>query len=63
MLWCRLPKLNYCKMRICIDVMQELGIVEVTQGEHAAHPVLSVPAKVSKTQLEQSHILRRLSDD
>ncbi len=63
MLWCRLPKLNYCKMRICIDVMQELGIVEVTQGEHAAHPVLSVPAKVSKTQLEQSRILRRLSDD
>ena len=63
MLWCRLPKLNYCKMRICIDVMQELGIVEVRQEEHRPCPVLCVPDRVSRTRLEQSGILRRLSDD
>ena len=27
MLWCRLRGINYCKMRICIDVMQELGLI------------------------------------
>lgn len=58
LLWCRLGKINYCKMMICIDVMQELGLISV---EHTASgPILRFPDKVAKTQLEQSSILRRL---
>lgn len=32
MLWCRLRRINYCKMMICIDVMVELGLAETVPG-------------------------------
>lgn len=60
MLWCRIKGMNYCKMMICIDVMQELGLAAVVAGGTTGKPVLCFPEKVEKTCLEQSVILRRL---
>lgn len=60
MLWCRIQKLNYCKMMICLDVMQELGLLEVQEGQAVDMPVLYCPKQTAKTQLEKSGILKRL---
>ena len=60
MLWCRVRKLNYCKMMICLDVMQELGLLEVQEGRTAVTPVLCCPKQTARTQLEKSGILKRL---
>ena len=60
MLWCRIRKINYCKMMICLDVMQELGLLEVQEGKTAAAPVLYCPKQTARTQLEKSGILKRL---
>ena len=60
MLWCRLRRINYCKMMICIDVMVELGLAETVPGAVRGQQILRLPARVAKTQLEQSSILRRL---
>ena len=57
-LWCRLGgQLNYCKMRLCLDIMEELSLLEVKAGEE---PVLCLPAQPMKADLERSHILRKL---
>lgn len=60
MLWCRLRGINYCKMRICIDVMQELGLIERARLSSSGETALRLPDKVVKTQLDQSRILRQL---
>ena len=60
MLWCRLRGINYCKMRICIDVMQELGLIERARLSSSGEVALRLPDKVVKTQLDQSRILRQL---
>ena len=60
MLWCRLNGMNYCRMMICLDVMQELGLVTVTAGTSADKPILSFPEQVVKTRLEESTILQQL---
>ncbi len=60
MLWCRLHHFNYCKMMICLDVMEELGLISVMRDPVCPDPVLCVPKQVAKTQLEQSTILKRL---
>ncbi len=62
MLWCRVRKLNYCKMRICLDVMQELGLCQMLPAKQPGQPILRLPKTVTKTQLEQSSILKRLKD-
>ncbi len=57
-LWCRLGgKLNYCKMRLCLDIMEELSLLCRQEGEMT---VLSLPAKPAKADLEQSGILQKL---
>ena len=60
MLWCRLRGINYCKMRICIDVMQELRLIERARLSSSGEVALRLPDKVVKTQLDQSRILRQL---
>ncbi len=59
MLWCRMHSFNYCKMRICLDVMQELGLIVITR-KAGEEPVISVPEQSGKISLEQSTILRQL---
>ncbi len=57
-LWCRLGgKLNYCKMRLCLDIMEELKLLNVQVGED---PHLSLPSQSPKADLEQSGILKKL---
>lgn len=57
-LWCRLRSMNYCKMMICIDIMQELGLIEVSFGEE--EPILELPPQAKKVDLQSSMILKRL---
>lgn len=57
-LWCRLGgRLNYCKMRLCLDIMEELSLLNRQEGEE---PVLALPEKPAKADLEQSGILQKL---
>lgn len=57
-LWCRLGgKLNYCKMRLCLDIMEELKLIEKEEGEN---PVLRLPSQPVKADLERSGILQKL---
>lgn len=57
-LWCRLGgRVNYCKMRLCLDIMEELELLEKRRGEI---PSLQLPVKPAKADLEQSEILRKL---
>ena len=57
-LWCRLGgRLNYCKMRLCLDIMEELSLMEREGGENA---VLTLPRQPAKADLEQSSILQKL---
>lgn len=57
-LWCRIGgKLNYCKMRVCLDVMEELSLLE-RQNRFA--PVLTLKSGAGKTDLERSEILKNL---
>ena len=57
-LWCRLGgKLNYCKMRLCLDIMEELKLLCEQQGEE---PHLSLLSTGAKADLEQSNILKKL---
>ena len=56
-LWCRLGgKLNYCKMRLCLDIMEELKLLGRQVGEE---PLLCLQAG-AKADLEQSNILKKL---
>ncbi len=59
-LWCRLGgKLNYCKMRLCIDIMEELSLLQ--RGESRGEdPLLSLAETQVKADLEQSSILKNL---
>lgn len=52
-----LQGMNYCKVRICLDVFQELGIMQVLEGEGKA---MQLPAR-SKVRLEDSQILRAIA--
>ncbi len=61
LLWCRLAPahktLNYCRLRLSLDILQELGLVEArpgTQEEWALGP------QSAKVELESSQILKRL---
>ena len=57
-LWCRLGgKLNYCKMRLCLDIMEELELLDRRFGEN---PPLKLPEKPAKADLERSEILKKL---
>lgn len=57
-LWCRLGgKLNYCKMRLCLDIMEELRLLNKQEGEN---PVLTLPSQPARADLEQSVILKKL---
>ncbi len=59
-LWCRLGgKLNYCKMRLCIDIMEELALLQRQEGI-GDDPLLSLAATKVKADLEQSSILKKL---
>ena len=56
-LWCRLGgRLNYCKMRLCLDIMEELKLLGAQVGEE---PLLSLQSG-AKADLEQSTILKKL---
>ncbi len=58
LLWCRLGgKLNYCKMRLCLDIMEELQLLAAQVGEN---PLLSLLNNGTKADLEQSMILKKL---
>ncbi|MCR5718176.1 MAG: single-stranded-DNA-specific exonuclease RecJ [Oscillospiraceae bacterium] len=51
------PKqINYCKMRICLDIFAELGLIAIEEGESYAR---RLPAK--QTDLHQSEILKTVS--
>lgn len=53
-----MQNMNYCKMRICLDVFQELGLIAITDLESR---VERIPAK-SKVELQNSQILKKLSE-
>lgn len=57
-LWCRIKSLNYCKMMICIDVMNELGLINTLAGRW--NPILELPTQSKKVDLNASTILKRL---
>lgn len=49
-------KLNYCKFRIILDVLDELKLIKISPLEDA----ITLPEQVKKVNLEQSEILHRL---
>ena len=51
------PHINYCKMRICLDIFAELGIARITDGEMLVQRV----SGVKKVALQDSHILQELA--
>lgn len=55
-LWCRLDKMNYCKMMLCLDVMEELGLLLPRCGGEA----LVLAEGQEKVDLEKSSILQCL---
>lgn len=61
LLWCRLAPankaLNYCRLRVCLDVLQELDLVEVRPGPQ---PQWTVNPQATKVELQSSQILKRL---
>ncbi|MBP1581338.1 MAG: single-stranded-DNA-specific exonuclease RecJ [Oscillospiraceae bacterium] len=60
LLWCRLGgKMNYCKMRLCLDIMDELFLL-FRQDQGGEDPTLIHPVKPGKADLEQSSVLRKL---
>lgn len=57
-LWYRLGgKINYCKLRLCLDVMEEVSLIHKQEGEE---PLLSLNEQTTKVDLEASVLLQRL---
>lgn len=46
--------INYCKMRICLDIFAELGIIEISGGETFAKRLPGVQADLGNSRILQS---------
>lgn len=57
LLWCRLGKINFCKMMLCLDIMEEMGLLQPRWGTGEALVLAGTAAKVN---LEDSSILQCL---
>ncbi len=57
LLWCRLGKINFCKMMLCLDIMEEMGLLQPRRGTGEALVLAGTAAKVN---LEDSSILQCL---
>lgn len=59
LLSCKLAPMGYCKLRLALDVMQELGLVTCAPTKSGV--TISLCAVKGKTDLAQSSILQRLA--
>lgn len=59
LLGCKLAPMNYCKLRLALDVMQELGLAKCAPAKSGV--AISLCEVKGKTDLAQSSILQRLA--
>lgn len=62
-LWCRLGgKINYCKLRFCVDIMEELSLLSKVKNQ-GDFPIIRLQDTSAKVNLEESVILKQLKGD